>query len=346
MFLKYTNVRCEVPFRMLTSHLHGFLALANAEVPFLSGLEVGVTAPGDAVSGARRFVVITGLSGAGKTNALRAFEDAGYYCIDNLPPKMIPNVLALAPPEDDGATGVVVVVDIRGRRYFGEELETGLGFVKDGSGWEPRIIFLEADDRTLVRRYKESRRPHPAATNGDVLAAIRAERRDLSGLREIADVVVDTSSLSALEVKGRFARLVEAPRSRLSVSLISFGFKHGAPLDVDMLLDVRFLPNPHYDPDLRPLTGHDDPVRAAVLGQPDTIEFLAHLRGLLAFLVPRYAEEGKTYFTLGIGCTGGRHRSVAVVEEIARDLKGEGVAGSSVDFFVRHRDLEAGQQVS
>ncbi len=297
--------------------------------------------PADGPEGRRRrIVVITGLSGAGKTNALRAFEDAGYYCIDNLPPKMIPNVLALAPEE---GAGVVVVVDIRGRRYFGEELEGGLGFIKGESGWEPRIIFLEADDLTLVRRYKESRRPHPAATNGDVLAAIRTERRDLSGLREIADVVVDTSSLSPRDVKERFAKLVEAHESRLSVSLISFGFKHGAPLDVDMLLDVRFLPNPHYDPELRPLTGHDGPVRDAVLGQEDTREFLTHLRGLLAFLVPRYAAEGKTYFTLGIGCTGGRHRSVAVTEEVARGLREDGVGGADVDLFVRHRDLEAGR---
>ncbi len=286
----------------------------------------------------RRIVVITGLSGAGKTNALKAFEDAGYYCIDNLPPRMIANVLALAPEE--GAAGVVVVVDIRGRRYFGEEIEKGLSFVRGESGWKPQIIFLEADDRTLIGRYKESRRPHPAATNGDVPAAIRAERRYLSGLREIADVVVDTSSLSAVEVKRRFARLVESQASRLSVSLISFGFKHGTPLDVDMLLDVRFLPNPHYDPNLRPLTGHDVPVRKAVLGHDDTSEFLARLRDLLAFLIPRYAAEGKTYFTLGIGCTGGRHRSVAIVEDLARHLKKEGVGSPEIDLFIRHRDLD------
>jgi len=322
---------------MLTSDIDDFRTLANTERFLLSEVEAGAPPSGAPATDKRRIVVITGLSGAGKSNALRAFEDAGYYCIDNLPPKMIPHVLALAPAE---GAGVVVVVDIRGRRYFGEEIEGGLGFIKGESGWEPRIIFLEADDPTLVRRYKESRRPHPAARNGDVLAAIRAERRDLSGLREIADVVVDTSSLSALEVKGRFARLVEAHQSRLSVSLISFGFKHGAPLDVDMLLDVRFLPNPHYDPDLRPLTGHDEPVRDAVLGQADTKEFLAHLRDLLAFLIPRYATEGKTYFTLGIGCTGGRHRSVTVVEEVARYLREQGVGGSGVDLFVRHRDLE------
>jgi RNase adapter protein RapZ len=288
----------------------------------------------------RRVVIITGLSGAGKTNALKAFEDAGYYCIDNLPPRMIPNVLVHAPEE--GAAGVVIVVDIRGTRYFGGEIEEGLDSLRDEGVWRPQIIFLEADDRTLVRRYKESRRPHPAATNGDVLAAIRDERRALSGLREIADVVVDTSALSAVESKRRFARLVESQTGRLSVSLLSFGFKHGTPLDVDMLLDVRFLPNPHYDPELRPLTGHDEPVRDAVLGQKDTREFLAHLRELLAFLIPRYAAEGKTYFTLGIGCTGGRHRSVAIVEDLVRYLKEENAGDPEIDLFVRHRDLEAG----
>jgi RNase adapter protein RapZ len=291
-------------------------------------------------TGERRVVIITGLSGAGKTNALKAFEDAGYYCIDNLPPRMIPSVLVHAPEE--GAAGVVIVVDIRGTRYFGGEIEESLDSLRGESGWRPQIIFLESDDRTLVRRYKESRRPHPAATNGDVLAAIRDERRALSGLREIADVVVDTSALSAVESKRRFARLVESEIGRLSVSLLSFGFKHGTPLDVDMLLDVRFLPNPHYDPELRPLTGHDEPVRAAVLGQKDTIEFLAHLRELLTFLIPRYAAEGKTYFTLGIGCTGGRHRSVVVVEDLVRYLKEGGAGGPEIDLFVRHRDLEAG----
>ena len=295
--------------------------------------------------GKRRAVIITGLSGAGKTNALKAFEDAGYYCIDNLPPTMIPNVLALTSAEKDGPAGVVVVVDIRGSRYFGEEIAKSIsGFVggEDASSWEPQIIFLEADDPTLVRRYKESRRPHPAATNGDVLAAIRAERRGLSSLREIADVVVDTSLLSASESKQRFAWLVESHANRLSVSLISFGFKYGTPLDVDMLLDVRFLPNPHYDPKLRPLTGHDEPVRDAVLSQHDTKEFLTRLHDFLTFLIPRYAAEGKTYFTLGIGCTGGRHRSVAIVEDLARYLEEKGADGPAVDLFVRHRDLEAG----
>jgi len=284
----------------------------------------------------RRIVIITGLSGAGKSNALQAFEDAGYFCIDNLPPRMIPAVMETAAQGNGGPDGVVVVMDIRGRRYFGGELERSLENVEE-SDWERRILFVESDDRTLVRRYKESRRPHPAARNGDVLEAIRAERRDLANLREKADLVVDTSGYSTLDARLRFKRLAESFSSRLTVSLISFGFKHGTPLDVDTIFDVRFMPNPHYDPELRPLTGHDAPVREAVLGQDDAREFLEKASGMLSFLIPRYAAEGKTYFTLGIGCTGGRHRSVVIVEDLAGRLRR---SNGEVDLFVRHRDLD------
>jgi UPF0042 nucleotide-binding protein len=285
----------------------------------------------------RRIVIITGLSGAGKSNALQAFEDAGYFCIDNLPPRMIPAVMETAAQGNGGPDGVVVVMDIRGRRYFGGELERSLENVEE-SDWERRILFVESDDRTLVRRYKESRRPHPAARNGDVLEAIRAERWDLANLREKADLVVDTSGYSALDARLRFKRLAESFSSRLTVSLISFGFKHGTPLDVDTIFDVRFMPNPHYDPELRPLTGHDAPVREAVLGQDDAREFLEKASGMLSFLIPRYAAEGKTYFTLGVGCTGGRHRSVAIVEDLAGRLRR---SNGEVDLFVRHRDLDS-----
>ena len=285
----------------------------------------------------RRIVIITGLSGAGKSNALQAFEDAGYFCIDNLPPRMIPAVMETAAQGNGGPDGVVVVMDIRGRRYFGGELERSLENVVE-SDWERRILFVESDDRTLVRRYKESRRPHPAARNGDVLEAIRAERRDLANLREKADLVVDTSGYSALDARLRFKRLAESFSSRLTVSLISFGFKHGTPLDVDTIFDVRFMPNPHYDPELRPLTGHDAPVREAVLGQDDAREFLEKASGMLSFLIPRYAAEGKTYFTLGVGCTGGRHRSVVIVEDLAGRLRR---SNGEVDLFVRHRDLDS-----
>ena len=292
----------------------------------------------DSVLAGRPLVIVTGLSGAGKSNALQAFEDAGYFCIDNLPPAMMPAVLQTADQVD--SEGVVLVMDIRGRRYFGDELEASLDTVTDDSGWERRVIFIESDDQTLVKRYKESRRPHPAARNGDVIEAIRSEREALADLREKADLILDTSGYTALDSRLRFKKLAESLSSRLAVSLISFGFKHGAPLDVDMLLDVRFLPNPHYDPKLQPLTGHEAPVREAVLGTEDGQEFLDRTQELLAFLIPRYAAEGKTYFTLGVGCTGGRHRSVAIVEEMARRMRNP--RNPETDIFVRHRDLERG----
>ena len=299
--------------------------------------EEAPTAEEAASSGRRRIVILTGLSGAGKSNALQAFEDAGYYCVDNLPPRMVPAVMEATGEGDGGPDGVVAVMDTRGRRYFGEELERSLEAVEQEKGWDHRILFIESDDPSLVRRYKESRRPHPAARNGDVLEAIRSERQDLSTLREMADLIVDTSGYSALDARLRFKKLAESFSIRLNLSLISFGFKHGTPLDVDTLLDVRFLPNPHYDPSLRPLTGHDAPVRDAVLGSEDCQRFLEKTSDLLSFLIPRYDAEGKTYFTLGIGCTGGRHRSVAIVEELARRL-GEEITG--VDLFVRHRDVD------
>jgi UPF0042 nucleotide-binding protein len=299
--------------------------------------DVGERATGSQTSAKRRIVIITGLSGAGKTNALQAFEDAGYFCIDNLPPRMIPAVMETTAQGNGGPDGVVVVVDMRGRRYFGEELERNLEAVEREKGWEHSILFIDSDDPTLVRRYKESRRPHPAARNGDVLEAIRRERRDLANVREKADLVVDTSGYSALDTRLRFKKLAESFSSRMTVSLISFGFKHGTPLDVDTLLDVRFLPNPHYDPDLRPLTGQDAPVREAVLGSEDCREFLEKTDELLSFLIPRYAAEGKTYFTVGVGCTGGRHRSVAITEELAGRLRQE---NTEIDLFIRHRDAE------
>jgi len=299
--------------------------------------EEAPTVEGAASAGRRRIVIITGLSGAGKSNALQAFEDAGYYCVDNLPPRMVPAVMEATGEGDGGPDGVVAVMDTRGRRYFGEELERSLEAVEREKGWDHRILFIESDDASLVRRYKESRRPHPAARNGDVLEAIRRERQDLSTLREMADLIVDTSGYSALDARLRFKKLAESFSSRLTLSLISFGFKYGTPMDVDTLLDVRFLPNPHYDPDLRPLTGHDAPVKEAVLGSEDCGRFLEKACDLISFLIPRYDAEGKTYFTLGIGCTGGRHRSVAIVEELARRLN---ELDTGVDLFVRHRDVD------
>lgn len=294
----------------------------------------------DSSSRRRRLIIVTGLSGAGKTNALQAFEDAGYFCIDNLPPKMISNVIEMSRPEVNGIDRLVVVMDMRGRRYFGEGLEDSLQAIKREADWDYQVIFVEADDATLVRRYKESRRPHPAARDGDVLAGIHAEREGLAALRELADVVIDTSGLSASEGKAVFKRLSETLPDQLALSLISFGFKYGAPIDVDMMLDVRFLPNPHYNPDLRPLTGLDERVRDAVLDSEDAKEFLRRTEDMLYFLIPRYAAEGKSYFTLGIGCTGGRHRSVAIAEALAGYLV-QLQEKLSMEVHVRHRDIGA-----
>lgn len=272
---------------------------------------------------------------------MRAFEDAGYYCIDNLPPQMMPNASEMSRDGMDGIEQVVVVMDMRGRQYFGHEIEDSLSSLEDSESWEYRVIFVEADDATLVRRYKESRRPHPAASDGNVLEGIHTEREALGELREISDVVVDTSGQSVHQIRANFKRLTEALPGRLAVSLTSFGFKNGAPLDADMLLDVRFLPNPHYDPELRPLTGHDEPVRRKVLDTADGDEFLRRMVDLLEFLLPRYAAEGKAYFNVGIGCTGGRHRSVAISEELAGRLRKLGEQ-LDLEVFVRHRDLEGG----
>ena len=215
----------------------------------------------------------------------------------------------------------------------------------DARGLRHRVLFLDAAPDILLQRFKETRRRHPLADGGQVSTAIQQERTLLEPLRERADVAIDTSDLSASRLRKIVVEkmLPQATRGKLAVTILTFGFKHGAPGEADLLFDVRFLPNPHYDPRLRPLTGRDEPVRDAVLGQDDTREFLAHLRGLLAFLIPRYAAEGKTYFTLGIGCTGGRHRSVTIVEEVARCLREEGVGGPGVDLFVRHRDLGGGR---
>jgi RNase adapter protein RapZ len=200
-------------------------------------------------------------------------------------------------------------------------------------------MFLEADEQTLVDRYKETRRRHPLSPDGQVVDGIRAERAMLAPLRERADVVMDTTDSSGGALRRRIAEemLDSADDQRMAITLQTFGFKNGPPREADLTLDVRFLPNPHYDPDLRPLTGHDAPVREAVLASEDCREFLRRTGDLLSFLIPRYAAEGKTYFTLGVGCTGGRHRSVAITEELARRLRQE---DSGIDLFVRHRDVE------
>jgi len=280
------------------------------------------------------FVILTGLSGAGKSQALDAFEDAGYFCVDNLPPELVPTLVDLFRREGSKVDRVAIVSDVRGGVYF-EQTEHLLDELRD-RGVEYTLIFLEASNEALVRRFKESRRRHPLAGGGSVLDDIREERRRLAGLRERATLVVDTSATNIHQLKAQLNADVirQARRASIVFAIVSFGYKYGIPIDADLLFDVRFLPNPHYDLRLRPLTGLDDEVRDYVLGSSDSEGYLERLYALLDFLFPRYATEGKAHLTIGVGCTGGRHRSVAIAEEIAERYRKQGYYT-----VIRHRDV-------
>ncbi|MGE5408118.1 MAG: RNase adapter RapZ [Syntrophothermus sp.] len=283
-------------------------------------------------------VVITGHSGAGKSEAIAAFEDGGYFCVDNLPPRMIGSLGELFRHEGSGVERAAVVSDVRGGEYFEDLLEV----LEDlrGDGLDPTVLFLEADQESLLNRYKETRRRHPLAPEGRIVDGIRAERARLAPLRERADIVIDTSDLTGAELRRRIAEeiLGEDRGGKLALTLLTFGFKNGPPRDADLTLDVRFLPNPHYDLELRPLTGMDSAVRAYVESGTQAGEFYGRLLPLLEFLVPAYVAEGKSHLTIAIGCTGGRHRSVTVADRIRRDLAGR----EDVVVRVKHRDVELG----
>ena len=279
------------------------------------------------------FVVICGLSGAGRSEVANDLEDLGWFVIDNVPPTLIPKLgeLAAAP----GAADRIALV-VRGADYDGE-IAPALDGLR-ATGARVRILYLEASTDVLVRRYEGTRRRHPRAGPTDSVAeAIELERAALEPLRELADVAVDTSDLNVHQLRDRIVDLFERESSAtgLQTSVVSFGYKHGLPLDVDLVLDCRFLPNPHWVEELRPLTGRDEPVRRYVLSQPETQEFLDRLDGLLAMLLPAYAREGKTYLTVAVGCTGGRHRSVVLAEELAEVLRKHGF-----DPVVKHRDVD------
>ena len=283
---------------------------------------------------ALQFVIITGLSGAGKSQAIDSFEDAGYFCVDNLPPQLVPTLVDLFRREGSKVDRVAIVSDVRGGEYFGR-LEQLLEDLHE-RGVEHTVVFLEASNEALVRRFKETRRRHPAADGGSVIDGIRRERRLLAPLRERANLVVDTSDMSIHDLKARLNKdmIQHTRRSNIVFAVVSFGYKYGIPIDADLLFDVRFLPNPHYDLRLRPLTGLDAEVRDFVLDSPDTGEYLEHLLGLLDFLFPRYAAEGKAHLTIGVGCTGGRHRSVAITQLIGERYEKQGYYT-----IVRHRDM-------
>ncbi len=283
-------------------------------------------------------VVITGHSGAGKSEAIAAFEDGGYFCVDNLPPRMIAGLGELFRHEGSGVERAAIVSDVRGGEYF-EELVQVLGELEE-EGTAPMVLFLEADEEALLDRYKETRRRHPLAPEGRIVEGIRAERALLAPLRERADKVIDTSDLTGAELRRQIAEelLGREESGKLALTLLTFGFKNGPPRDADLTLDVRFLPNPYYDKVLRPLTGMDEAVRAYVENGTLAGEFYGRLLPLLEFLVPAYVAEGKSHLTIAVGCTGGRHRSITVADRIRRSL----ASREDVIVSVKHRDVEIG----
>jgi UPF0042 nucleotide-binding protein len=281
-------------------------------------------------------VLITGYSGAGKSEAIAAFEDGGYFCVDNLPPRMLGALGELFRHEGSGVRRAAIVSDVRGGGYF-DELAAMLDELQAG-GLDPTVLFLEASEDVLMDRFKETRRRHPLAPDGRVVEGIRAERSVLAPLRERADLVMDTSDLTGAMLRRRIATelLGPGPGSRLALTILTFGFKNGPPRDADLLLDVRFLPNPHYREDLRPLTGLDPAVVEHVEAGALARDFYGRLFPLLDFLLPAYLAEGKTHLTIAVGCTGGRHRSVTVANRIAEHLEGH----EDVSVRVVHRDVE------
>jgi RNase adapter protein RapZ len=265
------------------------------------------------------FVVITGFSGAGKSQAMACFEDAGYFCVDNLPPEMIASLAELFAHDGSKVERAAVVCDVRGGTYF-EGLARVLEDL-DERGTPHRLLFLEASEDVLLDRYKETRRRHPLAEGGQVSSAIAEERALLEPLKDSADVVIDTSDLSASRLRKVVADKMlphDGKLGKLAVTFMTYGFKHGTPRDADLLFDVRFLPNPHYEKELRDLTGLDKPVRDYVVASDGLSEFYDRLIPLLDYLLPSYVREGKAHLTVGVGCTGGRHRSVVIAEHLAQ----------------------------
>jgi UPF0042 nucleotide-binding protein len=276
-------------------------------------------------------VVITGMSGAGRSTASNVLEDLGYFVIDNMPPELLARVMELVSAAGSTIERVALVVDVRGRPLWGD-VQPYIRAMRE-QGVPLRLLFLEADDETLVNRYEAARRRHPLAPSGRIIDGITHERALLTDLRAEADLIVDTSATNVHELRQRVTDAFGDDARAMVVNVLSFGFKHGAPRDADLVLDVRFLPNPHWVDDLRPLTGRDAPVADYVFGQPLTKEFLARLFDLLDVMIPAFIADGKRYLTLAIGCTGGRHRSVALAERI-----GEFVRRFDVAVQVDHRD--------
>ena len=282
-----------------------------------------------------RFVIVTGMSGAGKSTTLKTLEDMGYFCVDNLPIQLIIHFAEIAYAKDNDINNVAIGVDIRNGVYL-EQLSACLASLKE-SQYNYEILFLDSNDDVLIKRYKETRRNHPLARNGRVEDGIKAERTRIAFLRKEADYIIDTTSLLTRELKAELDKIFieNAEYNNFIVSVVSFGFKYGIPRDADLVLDVRFLPNPYYDLELRPLTGNDEQIQNFVMQYDEAKEFMNKIVDLLEFLIPNYIKEGKNGLVVGIGCTGGKHRSVTLANGIYKELQ-------SLPYTVKidHRDIE------
>ncbi|OLO38152.1 RNase adaptor protein RapZ [Alkalihalophilus pseudofirmus] len=286
-----------------------------------------------------QIVIITGMSGAGKTVAVQSFEDLGYFCVDNLPPALIPKFIDLIESSGGKMNKVALVIDLRGREFFDHFFEV---IDKLGSTshlhLNPQVLFLDAKDAKLVQRYKETRRSHPLAPKGLPLEGIKAEREMLEELKGRAQQIIDTTDLKPIQLREKISqRFSNEEQALFSVNVMSFGFKYGIPIDADLVFDVRFLPNPHYIDHMRPKTGLDEEVSSYVLKWSETQQFIEKLRDLLAFMLPQYKREGKSQLVVGIGCTGGKHRSVTLAEYFGGYFSNEYVV------HVSHRDIDKGK---
>lgn len=281
-----------------------------------------------------RFVIVTGLSGAGKTETTRSLEDMGYFCVDNLPPKLIPKFAEAC--KGGNIEKVALVIDIRGGIFF-DDLFESLYYLKNNE-YEYEVLFLDATDEVLVKRFKEARRSHPLSPEGRVINGINEERLKLRKIKDRADIIIDTSKYKIRDLREKlnsyYGDSVEIEK-QIAVTVLSFGFKYGIPVDSDLVFDVRFIPNPFYIPELKKLSGRDEPVKKYVLEQEETKEFLSKMEDLLKFLVPNYSKEGKTQLIVSIGCTGGRHRSVAIANAIHEML-----LRNDINSRIEHRDIE------
>lgn len=282
-----------------------------------------------------RFIIVTGLSGAGKTEATRNLEDMGYFCVDNLPPKLIPKFAEACVQSQGKIDKVALVIDIRGGIFF-DDLFESLNYLKT-QDFKYEILFLDASDEILVKRFKESRRSHPLAPGSRIITGINDERKKLREVKDRADIIIDTSKYAIKDLREEMSKNygnAYEPEKDISITVLSFGFKYGIPVDADLVFDVRFIPNPFYIPKLKPFSGNDLPVKDYVLAQEETIGFIKRVDDLLEFLIPCYKKEGKRQLIISIGCTGGRHRSVAIANSFYETLVKRNYSVS-----VEHRDI-------